>query len=125
MKIRTGFVSNSSSSSFTMIGVSLSDKDLTGVREELQKLLAGYADEKRSSADMLDELCFKERNGMRIRNIDGCDCMLGFEFGGSDCGEIEETSMAYLTEKAEIVSAFLKKIGIEKTPSLFSGEICC
>ena len=102
MKIRTGFVSNSSSSSFTMIGVKISDEEFSTIKNG-----SGIP------------------RGMSTECVDGFGRILGVNFGGCACGEIDEISMSDLVEAATKVSEFLKEIGINQTPNLFVGEIYC
>ena len=125
MKIRMGFVSNSSSSSFTMVGVRLDDSDLVDVADGLKTLL-GDSDGKRSPSEMLRDLCKGYGSNIRLHSIEGIDgCILGIEFGGSDCYDIDEMPISRVIEMSEKVSEFLKKIGIEGAPSLFSGATYC
>jgi hypothetical protein len=107
-----------------MVGVRLDGSDLVGLADGLKTLLDN--DGKRSPSEMLRDLCYKDPGNIRFRSVEGIDGhVLGIEFGGSDCYEIEEMPMSHLIAMAEEVSEFLKKIGIERAPSLFSGAVYC
>ena len=119
MKVRTGFVSNSSSSSFVVLGFSFKDgfledvEDHEEILEELEEDLAVLrgADDGVPNGDTI--------LGVRLYDIDGCGEMASVSY-----------SLHNITEKLVELRAKIKNsLELEDDefgePAIFGGTRCC
>jgi hypothetical protein len=73
MKIRTGFVSNSSSSSFCIYGVCLTEDDF---KSFMQKIKEEFKDE-RDSYEAIDSYVYEKKLGLETHSIEGYSFYVG------------------------------------------------
>jgi len=135
MKIRMGFVSNSSSSSFTMVGVRIDHNDAKSMESGFRKILSLPEDNDLPLQEMVDILGRKkdstyERLSLTYIEEDG-DYIFGISVSYGD--DIHKTPIYKIVEHSQKISQFLQYFdrlyglpaSVERMPSLFSGLMCC
>lgn len=124
MKIRTGFVSNSSTSSFIIAGVPL--KNLGVSEEELIKKINEVFNEKNEEDDELYEAL--AAHGIdEVGGNEGC-FIIGKEIVSfSDESGIEEIELSQeqINQAFYEVAEFLKKLGFTNKVKLYGGVESC
>ena len=133
MKIRQGFVSNSSSSSFCLIGIKLNNEMYTKLRnypgvEEAKKIFNEVAVRGTYYCELFDE-DYEDPEDLWHEFITD---YLGFK-DETDYGEIagfdiEDKTIKEISKTAEQFCEVLACMGFEKTVDelkVFSGEECC
>ncbi len=129
MKIRNGFVSNSSSSSFVIVGFKLSKKDLTEEMMEkcgIKLQRSDYKDAKSYNEALMDELlcCHHDAKWDVICNDYDGSYYIGktIATGQSDGPMIRETE----TDAEDLVSLFNEMDAVfGKKAKLYTGERDC
>ena len=123
MKIRTGFVSNSSSSSFAIVGISMDRNELTVVEDGLRKLLGITKIDQCSTSEMVESLGGRGKpfEGISFFYNEGGSPLLGIVLSYGE--NVIETQLHKITADGMRMINFLNEIGISKTPSLFSGTM--
>lgn len=139
MKKRIGFVSNSSSSSFIMVGAEVDNDNVFAIAKKLLELYPIELSDYLKKMDLEDE---DDRNcwahdvifNLRKSKQSSYDYFSEEELFGSvivDSGcqeEMEDFSLPIdeLTSKIEEVKSLLESIGIEGSDvKLFGGQRCC
>ena len=117
MKIRSGFVSNSSSSSFVMIGCEVVRKDL---KKLWDKLKTEENKEENWEDDIYDLLYESDwlYDGERDRPI------LGRKLAGQDTDTYQLDNASYTVEKVQKIMKEVEDV-IGKEPKLFMGTRSC
>ena len=134
MKIRAGFVSNSSSSSFTTVGVCIDRDDLKSMEDGFRKILSLPEDSDLLIEEMVERLGGRNMKyeGLRLDYVEGDRYhILGIRVSYGDT--IRKTPICEIVDNAQSISQFLQDFErlcglpsrIEKTPSLFSGLLYC
>ena len=123
MKIRTGFVSNSSSSSFAIVGISVDRDELAVVRDTLKKLLGVPEDDPCSTPEMVESLGGRGKplEGIAFFYNEGGSPLLGIVLSYGE--DVMETPLHKVMADGMRIANFLNEIGISKTPSLISGTM--
>lgn len=110
MKIRSGFVSNSSSSSFVIMGVKVNKKNIMGDSEES---FWEFMEDKKCDYANLDERSGEYAIGIKLAEVRSDD--FGIE---QDVWDIEEVIMK--------VDKIKKEFGLENLPTkIYTGTEAC
>ncbi|MHA2280250.1 MAG: hypothetical protein ACXAC5_05265 [Promethearchaeota archaeon] len=126
MKIRTGFVSNSSSSSFVMIGAKI--ENFKPDKDKMIEMMDEYEikyDPKWPEDDFWDALYNEQFDGLRYL---GEESIVGYMIAtNSDyCMDYTETSAADIAIKSREVRKIIKKVFDEDVDvKLITGQYAC
>ena len=123
MKIRMGFVSNSSSSSFAIVGISMDRDELAAVNSGLRKLFGMAEDDPCSTSEMVESLGGRGKplEGIAFFYNEGGSPLLGIVLSYGE--DVREVPLHKVMADGMRISDFLNGIGIGKTPSLISGTM--
>jgi hypothetical protein len=119
MKIRNGFVSNSSSTSFVCIGVMI-DMDVIGENKALFEKYDLEMDE--GEYELMEKVCHK--TGLQFIGGDG-DFYVGrvIEFNDEDPQEPEEIEFDLKSAKYKSLKTFCEELGVEFNVKTYAGTV--
>lgn len=124
MKIRSGFVSNSSSSSFVLVGVRLK-KDQIPILEETLKNIIGIDEYVFELVECLGQKRPEYKGTCLLFDEGGGGYMLGVPIGSLYNDGVQESPLSAITNAADKVTALLTEFGLPGKPVLLSGTVAC
>jgi hypothetical protein len=125
-RIRNGFVSNSSSSSFCIIGIEINKPDEEKMKEIMTKVKfnwKNYSEDESVEDIFYGDFSYENKSGIVIKDSDSVDChdkkiVVGYDLGSGDEYGCNKITMKQIKETEKKLQDFLDS---KEEASIYAG----